>query len=193
MADFESIVRSHANEDGSIPAEAIAKLTKAIKTAVGNEFVEKPRYKEKLEEIDALKAEKQTAEDSAVTAEKWKTKYEALKSDFAKFKDDLNAKETRAAKEEAYRELLTAAGIPEKRLATILRASRDNVDAVELIDGKIKDADKLTESIKNEWADFIPTTTVTGVQTATPPENNPTGKNPGEMTMAEYIKYRKGE
>lgn len=191
MADFESIVKSHANEDGSIPAEAIMRLTKAIRTAVGNEFVEKSRYKEKLEEIDALKAEKQTAEDSAVTAEKWKTKYEALKNDFEQFKADQTAKETRAAKEEAYRELLTAAGIPDKRLAAVLKVS--DLDSLELMDGKFKDADKLTESIKSEWADFIPTTTITGVQTATPPENNPTGKNPGEMTMAEYIKYRKGE
>ena len=191
MADFESIVRSHANEDGSIPAEAIAKLTKSINTAVGNEFVDKTRYKAKLEEIDTLKADKQTAEDNATTAGKWKTKYEALKSDFEQYKADQTAKETRAAKEEAYRELLTAAGIPDKRLAAVLKVS--DLDSLELMDGKFKDADKLTESIKSEWADFIPTTTVTGVQTATPPENNPTGKNPGEMTMAEYIKYRKGE
>ena len=80
MADFESIIKKHAAEDGSIPAESIAKLEKAIATAVGNEFVEKSRYKAKLEEIDTLKGEKQTAEDSATTAGKWKEKYEDRKS-----------------------------------------------------------------------------------------------------------------
>ena len=89
MADFESIVRNHVGEDGNIPSEAIAKLVKAISTAVGNEFVEKSRYKAKLEEIDALTEEKQTAQDSATTAEKWKTKYQALKDDFDTYKTEI--------------------------------------------------------------------------------------------------------
>ena len=63
MADFESIVKSYVNAEGFIPADAIAKLTKAISTTVGNEFVDKERYKSKLTEIDTLKSEKQTAED----------------------------------------------------------------------------------------------------------------------------------
>lgn len=76
MADFESIVKSYVNAEGFIPADAIAKLTKAISTTVGNEFVDKERYKGKLTEIDTLKAEKQTAEDNATTAGKWKEDYE---------------------------------------------------------------------------------------------------------------------
>lgn len=168
MADFESIVRNHVGEDGNIPSEAIAKLVKAISTAVGNEFVEKSRYKAKLEEIDALTEEKQTAQDSATTAEKWKTKYEALKDEFNTYKSEQTAKETRSAKERAYRELLKAAGVTEKRIDSVIRVS--DLDGVELDDkGAIKDADKLTESIKTEWADFIPTTTTQGAQTATPP------------------------
>lgn len=168
MADFENIVKNHVGEDGSIPSEAIAKLIKAISTVVGNEFVEKTRYKAKLEEIDTLKSEKQTAEDSATTAEKWKTKYQALKDDFDAYKSDQTAKETRSAKESAYRELLKAAGITEKRIASILKVS--DIDSVELDDkGAIKGADKLVDSIKTEWADFIPATTTQGAQTATPP------------------------
>lgn len=170
MADFESIIKQHASEDGSIPADAIAKLTKAINTAVGNEFVDKERYKAKLTEIDTLKSDKQTAEDGLETAKKWETKYRALKDDFDTYKADQTAKETHGAKESAYRELLKSAGIPDKRIAAVLRVS--DVDGVELVDGKIKDADKLTETIKSEWADFIPTTTETGAQTATPPASN---------------------
>lgn len=172
MADFESIVRNHVGEDGNIPSEAIAKLVKAISTAVGNEFVEKSRYKAKLEEIDALTEEKQTAQDSATTAEKWKTKYQALKDDFDAYKADQTAKETRSAKEKAYTELLKAAGVPDKRIAAVLKVS--DLDAVELDDkGAVKDSEKLTESIKTEWADFIPTTTETGPNTPNPPANNP--------------------
>lgn len=187
MADFESIIKNHAGEDGSIPAEAIAKLTKAISTAVGNEFVEKTRYKAKLEEIDTLKGEKQTAEDSATTAEKWKTKYEALKSEFNDYKGEQTKKESRATKEKAYRELLKAAGISEKRIDAVLKVS--DVDGVELDDkGAIKGAEELTKSVKSEWADFIVTTTTKGADTAHPPAN--TG---GAMTKADiYKKDEKG-
>ncbi len=171
MADFENIIKSHASEDGSIPAEAIAKLTKAISTAVGNEFVDKTRYKTKLDEIDELTTAKQTAEDSATTAAKWETKYKALKEDFSNFKAETAKKETRSAKENAYRALLKEAGIGEKRIEAVLRVS--DVDGVELDEkGKIKDSQKLVKDIKAEWADFIVTTETKGAETSVPPANN---------------------
>lgn len=102
----------------------------------------------------------------------YKVKYEAIKEEFDSFKKEQAAKETKAAKEGAYRELLKAAGISDKRIPAILKVS--DFDGIEL-DGKgqIKGADKLTESIKSEWADFISTSTTRGVQTATPPATNP--------------------
>ena len=170
MADFMEIVKKHAGEDGNIPALAINTLVTAIRNTVGNEYVEKERYKEKLTEIDTLKADKQTAEDSATTAEKWKVKYEAVKKDFSDFKAEQAKKDTRTAKETAYRALLKAAGVSEKRIEAVLKVS--DVDGVELTDkGEIKGADKLTASIKDEWADFIETTEVQGAQTPNPPAN----------------------
>jgi len=170
MADFEKIIKSHTSEDGSIPAEAIAKLTKAISTAVGNEFVDKTRYKAKLDEIDELTTAKQTAEDSATTAAKWETKYKALKEDFNNFKAEAAKKETRSTKENAYRALLKEAGISEKRIDAVLRVS--DVDGVELDEkGKIKDSQKLVKDIKAEWEDFIVTTETKGAETPVPPAN----------------------
>ena len=57
------------------------------------------------------------------------------------------------AKETAYRALLKEAGVSEKRIDTVLKVS--DIDGIELADGKIKNADELTESVKKEWADFI--------------------------------------
>lgn len=183
MFDIDSIIKKYTSEDGSIPSDAVAKLAQAVSSSVGREFVEKERYSKKLEEIEALKTEKQTAEDSATTAEKWKTKYQALKDDFEAYKGEQTKKETRSAKEKAYRELLKQAGVSEKRLDAVLRVS--DVDSVELDEkGTIKDADKLTESIKSEWADFIGTTSIQGAQTATPPAS--TGGN--GMTKADIYK-----
>ena len=45
MADFEGIVKKHVDEAGNIFASAINALVSAIKNAVGNEFVDKERYK----------------------------------------------------------------------------------------------------------------------------------------------------
>lgn len=171
MFDIDSIIKKYTSEDGSIPSDAVAKLTQAVSSAVGREFVEKERYSKKLEEIEALKTEKQTAEDSATTAEKWKTKYQELKDDFESYKGEQAKKETRSAKEKAYRELLKQAGVSDKRLESILRVC--DVDSVEFDDkGAIKGSDKLLESIKSEWADFIPTKETKGADTANPPVNN---------------------
>lgn len=183
MADFESIIKNHCSEDGSIPAEAIAKLTKAISTTVGNEFVEKTRYKAKLEEIETLKTEKQTAEDSATTAEGWKKKYETLEA-------ETKAKETRSAKEKAYRSLLKSANVDEKYHDRAMKAASDDINSIEFDkDGNVKNADKMTEKIKTEWSDCIINVSETGANTPNPPANSGS-----KMTKAEiYAKDDNGK
>lgn len=171
MADFAEIIKKHAGDDGNIPAAAIQTLVTAISNAVGNEYVAKERYKEKLNEIDELNGKLQTAEDSVATAEKWKTKYEAMKEDFSNFKAEQYKKESHAAKETAYRALLKQAGVSEKRIEAVLKVS--DVDGVELNDkGEIADAKDRMKSIKEEWADFIETTEIKGAVTPNPPVNS---------------------
>lgn len=126
---------------------------------------------EKLPEIQK-QLDKANSDLEAAGKDAYKVKYEALKEEYEGYKREQTEKETRSAKERAYRELLKAAGITEKRIDSVIRVS--DLDGVELDDkGAIKDADKLTESIKTEWADFIPTTTTQGAQTATPPTTTP--------------------
>ena len=98
----------------------------------------------------------------------YKVKYDAVKEDFEKYKAEISAKETHGAKLAAYRDVLKACGVSEKRIDSILKVS--NIDGIELDeDGKIKDGDALTDSIKSEWADFIVTEQTRGAKTATPP------------------------
>ena len=121
------------------------------------------------------------ADWEAVKKDSYKVKYEAIKEDFDAYKADQAKKDTRTAKEAAYRALLKEAGVSEKRIEAVLKVS--DVDGVELTDkGKIKGADKLTASIKDEWVDFIETTEVQGAQTPHPPAN--TG---GSTTTKEQI------
>lgn len=168
--DVLEILKSFVNEDGNISSDKLANVAKSINGAVGKEFVEKKRYNEKLTEIDNLKGEKQNAEDKATSAEKWKTKYDALKEDFDTFKNDVSAKEAKANRQNAYKELLKKAGVSEKRINSVLRVA--DIDNLEMENGKFKDAEKLVDGIKEEWADFIESTHTEGADVPTPPTNN---------------------
>ena len=136
------------------------------------------KYKADAEALPEVQKqlEKAQADLEAGKKDSYKVKYEALKEEFEGYK-------TEQAKEKAYRALLQEAGVSEKRLESVLKVS--DVDSVELDDkGAIKGADKLTESIKSEWADFITTTETRGAQTSNPPANN----NSGAMTKADIYK-----
>lgn len=143
------------------------------------------KYKADAEVLPRVQRELEKAQADLEAGKKdsWKVKYEAVKEEFEGYKSEQTKKEARSAKEKAYLELLKQAGVSEKRLDAVLRVS--DVDSVELDEkGTIKDADKLTESIKSEWADFIGTTSIQGAQTATPPAS--TGGN--GMTKADIYK-----
>lgn len=119
----------------------------------------------------------------------YKEKYEKEHEAFEDFKKAQTEKETRQAKESAYTAFLKSVGVSEKRIPSIIKVT--DLNAVELEGDKVKDADKLTESVKTEWADFIETSNTNGANTNTPPANNPIpGDDPSKMTMEEYIAYR---
>lgn len=123
----------------------------------------------------------------------YKEKYEKEHKAFEDFKTEQTTKETRAAKEKAYRELLVAAGVSEKRVDSVLKVS--DLEKVELEDGKIKSADELTKTIKTEWADFIVSTNTKGADTHNPPANNPggSGKTKAEIMAIKDTAERQAE
>ena len=146
------------------------------------------KYKADAESLPDIQKELEKAQADLEAGKKdsWKVKYEAIKEEFDAYKTEQTQKESHAAKEKAYRALLQEVGVSAKRLESVLKVS--NVDGVELDEkGEIKGADKLTESIKTEWADFIATKETRGAQTANPPANN----NSGAMTKADI--YKKDE
>ena len=128
-------------------------------------------YKEKAEKYDGVKKELDELKDGD---NDWQKKYEKEHSDFEAYKTDVTAKETKRTKEHAVREFYKGVGVSEKRLDAVMKVT--DFDSFELDkDGKIKDADKHTETAKSEWADFIETTTTRGADTANPPANGGKG------------------
>lgn len=184
MFDIDSIIKKYTSEDGSIPSDAVAKLAQAVNSSVGREFVAKERYTEKLEEIETLKTEKQTAEDSATTAGKWKDKYDALKGEFDNYKSEQASKETKAAKEKAVRAYYESKGITGKSLDIAIRGSSEEINSLEMDGDKIKDSSALDELVKGTFSGLVSTTIVKGADTATPPGNI----GGGSMTKADIYK-----
>lgn len=138
------------------------------------------RYKADAEKLPGVQKE---LDDLKATGDGgYKEKYEKERKAFEDFKTEQTAKETRAAKEKAYRELLISAGVSEKRVDTVLKVS--DLEKIDLEDGKIKGADELTKTIKTEWADFIVTTQTKGADVHNPPANN----NGNPLTKADIYK-----
>lgn len=98
-----------------------------------------------------------------------KEDYDKLKGEFDTYKSDIQAKETKATKEKAYRSMLKEIGVAEKRIDAVLKVT--NLDEIELDEkGAVKGEAK--EAAKTEWSDFIVTEGSQGASTATPPANN---------------------
>ena len=108
----------------------------------------------------AREREKLADEDS------YRAKYEALSKEL----ESMKAAQARQQKEDVYRALLKQAGISETRIATVVKASAAEIDALELdSSGRAVGTDQLMDSIKSEWADFIPVTRTEGAPTPNPP------------------------
>ena len=181
--DFEELLKKHVGEDGNIPADAIAKTAQAISSAVGRAFVAKDRYAAKLDEIDKLTSEKQSAEDALTQAKKWEDKYTKEHDAFEKYKADTDAKANLAAVKEAYKKLLNEANIDPRRYDAILRAT--SFDDKKLgADGTLENAEALKQSIENDWSDFKMTTTTKGATVETPPTNNGKARRTKEEILA---------
>lgn len=179
MADFEKVIRKHVNDEGNIPADSIQALVQSIQKAVGEGFVTVDRYNAKKNQAEELQTKLEESEGL-------QGKYDKLKSEYDTYKTEQEAKATRTQKQDAYREILKKAGIPEKRFAVILKTV-DLDDLKITSDGKLEHEDKIEKSVREEWSDFIVTTQETGVTTANPPANNG-GKS--TMTKKEIMEIK---
>lgn len=137
------------------------------------------QYKADAEKLPAV--QKELDELKAKGDDGWKDKHDKLKKEFEDFKSEQNTKETRAAKEKAYRELLKTLNVSEKRIDSIIKVT--DFDKIELDGDKVKDEATHSENIKTEWADFIVNTQTKGADTHNPPANNN-----GKLTKADLYK-----
>lgn len=142
------------------------------------------------EETDALRDELDTEKNARVAAEKERDAANSGKQTaeqaLTDYKTQQTKKDAHAAKEAKFREQLKAAGVLEKYFDRIVRLSGEDIDKMELDSkGNVKNADKLAESLKTDWSDYVGSTTTKGAQVDNPPAN--TGS---KMTKEQIINIK---
>ena len=176
----------------ALTREFIRKLAKESDVELPKEFLDgiiaehtaaRDAYAE--EQVKAELAKQPTGKAGNV---KDSEEYKTLKQSFDDYKAEVAAKETKAAKEAAYRAILKDANLSEKGIEKAIKYAE--WDKIELeTDGKLKGASDHIKSVKEEWAEYVTTTTTTGAKTSNPPAN--TGSGTGK-TRDEIIAIRDG-
>jgi hypothetical protein len=154
------------------------------------------------ETVDALKKEAEKQKKAAEEAQKkldeandaaakdtWKVKYDALKKEADAYKATVEKEKARSTKDAAYRALLKAENVPEKRHDAIMKVT--DIDALELgEDGKFTNEKDLRKGIKEDYAEFIPSEEERGVTTQNPPpgSNEPSTANLAFSVAQGYYK-----
>ena len=150
----------------------------------------KGKLKVAEQERDAAKAKVPADGEETIS----KAEYDKLKGEFDQYKNDVQAKETKAAKEAAYRAILKDANLSEKGIEKAVKyAEWDKIELGE--DGKLKGANDHIKAAREEWAEYVTTTTTTGAKTSTPPANNggKTGKTKEEIMAIRDPAVRQAE
>lgn len=142
--------------------EAHTDVTNALKDQADAYKADADKLAKVQKELDTLKANASTDD--------WEEKFNAEHKAFEEFKADITAKETKNAKEKAYKQILADSGISEKAIPNILRVA--DLSKIKLDkDGNIADKDEIAKAVKDEWGGFITSTETSGAKTVTPPSN----------------------
>lgn len=159
---------------------AHAETVEALKVQIA----EGEKYKEDASKLASVTKERDELKEKldGMGSNEYEEKYNKEHQEFEDFKKKVEEEKTNSNKDKAYRELLRESGIPEKRFDAIMRVT--DLASVELDEnGKVKDAEKVSEGIKNEWSEFVVTEGKKGASVSNPPANN--GKS--TMSKAEIL------
>lgn len=179
-------------KDLGIDSEIIDKVIEEHRGTVDSLKDELDSLRTEIEAGKDIKKELDELKEKSQKDTTYKTKYEDLKKEFDNFKANVDGEKVSAKKSEAYKKALKDAGISEKRIESVMRLAKadGHIDAIEFDGDNVKDADKISEKIKQAYGDYIETSTVVGASTANPPSNSNSG---AKMTRAEiYAKDDKG-
>lgn len=148
---------------------------------------ERDEFKKLAEQVPDLQRQLEEAKAASDDSE-WEQKYQDEHQAFEDFKVQVATEKAEADKAQAYRGMLMAAGIDPKRIDAIMRVT--DLSQVEMEDGKLKDTEKLQESAKQEWSDFVVKSNTQGSNPATPPTKPSPNVEGGDPEVARRMQER---
>ena len=170
--------------------EAHAETVDALKEERDGYKADAEKLPEVQRQLEAAKKKAPKEGEETVS----KADYDKLKAEFDQYKNDVQANETHSKKVEAYKAILKDANLSEKGIEKAVKyAEWDKIELGE--DGKLKGASDLIKAAREEWAEYVTTTTTTGAKTSTPPANNGigTGKTKEEIMAIKDGAIRRAE
>lgn len=178
-------ILSTAGVDGDHMDAAVQAIIDGHTATVDSLKEERDTYKKAADELPGVKAELETLKEKSKGGDPYKEKYEKEHNDFEAYKAAQTEKETAGKKKEAYKALLKENKVSDDWIDTILQAT-DLKDAKLDKDGKLEDADKLSDTIKSKWSKCIVTEGAKGASTTNPPA----GKGGGSMSKDDIMKIK---
>lgn len=127
------------------------------------------KYKADAEKLPGVQKELDNLK--AASDDGYKEKYEKEHSAFEAFKTDITAKESKAAKEKAVRAYFESKNITGANLDLAMRGCGEEMAALELENGKIKDTKSLDALMEGTYKGLVSTTQKKGADPANPPAN----------------------
>ena len=189
MALTKKQIREILSKAG-VDAESMDEACEAILTghlaSVDALREERDQYKTDAEKLPSV--QKELDELKANPEDSYQDKFTALQQEYNDFKAQVENDKVLLEKREAYRALLVDAGVPEKRIKSILKVSESAINEIELEDGQIKGSDDVSKAIKEEWADLIPVTKTKGATVDNPPGSD-AGGSFEQMSLSEKMAY----
>lgn len=137
---------------------------------------DRDKYKADAEKLPSIQKELDELKKAKEGEDPYRKKYEELQKEFNDYKADIEAKNTTAKKEQAFKAILKEIGVSDKVIDNVIKVS--DMSKIEFDDkGEVKGADDLKKSLSTEWAGFISTKKKEGANSANPPAND------GKSTM----------
>lgn len=165
--------------------EAHGEQVEGLKSQLAAAQAEAGRLTELQKQLEAAQTELETAKKDG-----WKDKHDSIQQEFEQYKAEIQAKESKAAKEKAARAWYESKGIAGKALNIAMRGSSAEVEALELDEaGKIKDASALEALAQGDFAGLASREEIRGADTAKPPAGRSGEEQPSSRGAELYAAY----
>ena len=177
-------------KDLGIESEAIDKIIEEHRGTVDSLKDELDSLRTEAESVKSLKKEIEELKEAAGGKSAAEDELSKVKAEFEQYKADVEGEKITSKKSDAYRKALKEAGVSEKRIESVLKLAKVDglVDALEFEGDEIKDAKKIAETIKSNYAEYIESVKQVGSDVPQPPvHGNPNTFN--DMSLADKMAF----